>query len=118
MGGRRAASVSEFVGTGKRRKDLAEKIHSGFETGSHEDVSKAAASLAKQVVPKKRLNSYLALLVPFVTDQITRETPSANLRRDVRREWSRLKKVHGLKVSRIVSQAVEQATIAVIRARR
>lgn len=115
MGGRRATSVSEILGAGRSHTRLVNKLDSALTADDTTAISAAASQLATKVVSPKELDSHLALLVPYIRRELSSKTPSDDLRRDVRREWSRVKKEHNVRLNRVVSEAVVQGAIDLLR---
>jgi len=117
MGGRRAASLSDVLASARRYPRLERELDEGLKRNDPETASKAAATLALKVIPSDDLASYLRLLVPFVKKQLDAPKKSPDLRSDVRHEWSRLKKTHGIRASEAVNSSVVQAVIDLLRTR-
>jgi hypothetical protein len=118
MGGRRATSLSEVFGPRKIPPGLEKRLHSALSDRDPQAISDAAASLATKALPRESLDSYITLLVPFVRQHLAKRTPPEDIRRDVRREWARLKKLHSIDVRRVISDAVVQAAEDFLKAKR
>ena len=118
MGGRRATSLADVLGSEKTYPRLERELRSALSDQDPNAISDAAAALATRAVPPYRLDSYLALLVPFIRKQLARRAPPKDVRREVRREWAHIKKTHGIEVRRVVNDAVVQAAVDLIKAKR
>lgn len=115
MGGRRATSISDVLGPKKSYPSLEKKLHRALSEKDLKGISTAAATLATKSVPLTDLDSYLVHLVPFIRKQLTKKEPPKDVRRDVRREWARIKKSEGIQVRPVVSNAVVQAAIDLLK---
>jgi len=118
MGGRRATSLVQVLGPKRIFPLLEKKLHTALSDQDPQAISDAAAALATKAVPRERADSFLALLVPFIKRQLARRAPPKDLRREVRREWAHIKKTHGIKVRRVISDAVVQAAEDLLKAKR
>ena len=118
MGGRRATSLIEVLGPKKAYPKLEKKIQSALSDQDPRAISDAAAALATKALPSAALDTYLVHLSPFITKHLAMRTLPSDIRSKVRHEWSHIKGVHGIKVRRVVSEAVVQAAENLIRAKR
>jgi len=118
MGGRRATSLVEVIGTKKSYPTLEKKLHTALSDQDPIAISDAAANLATKVLSPQDLSSYLVHLVPFIKRELARWAPAKDVRRKVRREWSHIKKTHGIKLRSVVNDAVVQAAEDLLRAKR
>ncbi len=118
MGGRRATSLDEVLGPKKSYPTLEKKLHSALSDRDPRAISDAAAAIATKAIPPQNVESYLVHLVPFIKKQLAKRVPPKDVRRKVRREWSRIKKAHGIKVRRVINDAVAQAAENLLRPKR
>lgn len=118
MGGRRATSLAEVLGSRRAYPGLERNLHQALSDQDPQAISNAAAALATKALRPKDLDSYLIHLVPFIRKQLAKPAPPKDVRRDVRREWSRVKKAHGIEVRRVISDAVVQAAEDLLRGKR
>jgi hypothetical protein len=118
MGGRRATSLVEVLGPKKTYPTLEKKLRSALSDQDPHAISGAAAALATKAFPPRDFESYLVHLVPFIKKQLAKPAPPKDVRRKVRREWSHIKKTHGIKVRRVINDAVVQAAENLLKAKR
>ena len=118
MGGRRATSLADVLGPGRTYPGLQRKLHNALTDKNPQAISDAAAELAIKAVPRQRLDSYLKLLVPFIKKRLAKPAAPEDIRREVRIEWTHIKKAHGIEVRRVVNDAVVQAAEDLLRSRR
>ena len=116
MGGRRAVSIRDALGTSRSFPKLERDLDQGLSKQDPRAVSQAASDLAKRAIPATELTSHLRLFVPFIQKQLG-EAPDRDVRSDVRREWARLKKTHDIHVSEAVNNSLVQAVISFLKAR-
>ena len=117
MGGRRATSLVEVLGPSQTYPQLERDLHRGIAKEDARAISAAAASLAKKSLSPRRLDSYLELLLPFIKKRFQQQPKGRDLRADVRREWSRIKRAHEIRLNHVVNDAVVQAVIDLLRAK-
>lgn len=115
MGGRRAASLGEVLGSSRSAPKLERELREGLRKKDPEILTKAARDVAAKVIEPSLLAAHLKLLVPFVSERLRSPRPSADIRSDVRAEWSRLKREHGIRETATVNDAVVHAVIDVLR---
>ena len=116
MGGRRARSLSDVFG----RVDpaLERRLKSAVESGDGEALADSASAVARRAVITPHLAAYLEHFTPFIRARLARGTPLEDPRKEVRAEWSRLKRVRSLPVTGLQqADAIVQAVIDFLRAR-
>ena len=116
MGGRRATTISDVLGSDKSYPRLERELQSALSDQNPHAISSVAAELAARALPQTELDTYLTLLVPFIKKELSRRRkPQEDIRRSVRREWSQVKKANNVEVRRVVNDAVVQAAIDVLK---
>lgn len=117
MGGRRARSISEVLGPGRSYPGLERQLTTALKSGDPSAIAEASVKLANKAVTTRELDTYLAYFVPYIQDKLAQAKPSGDIRKDVREEWSRLKRQHDIDVRGVLSDAVAQAVIDFLKAR-
>ena len=110
MGGRRATSLNAVVGAA-HSPALEHRLKVALRSADPEAIAATSAELTRRAIPLRQLDECLTHFTPFVRAKLERRVPLDDPRREVRAEWSRLKRQHDLHPSSVLSQAVEQAVI-------
>jgi len=115
MGGRRAVSLSQVLGSTTREPKLEARLHSALRRGEPEEIADVSSALAARVLSPAEAANYLALFVPFVREHLTKPLPPQDLRASVREEWTHLKSKHDLNVKGVLNDAVVQSVLDLLR---
>ncbi len=110
MGGRRATSLGAVVGDA-RSPALEHRLKVALKSADPEAIASTSAELTRKAIPLRQLDECLTHFTPYIRAKLEGGVPIEDPRREVRAEWSRLKRQHDLHPSSILSQAVEQAVI-------
>jgi hypothetical protein len=117
MGGRRATSLSAIASPSRSVSSIERKLKSAIRAGDPVAIAKSSLQLSKKVFAPGKLDDYLGHFTPFIRQKLAQGFPVLDPRKEVRAEWSRIKRDYDIPLTGARSQAVEQAVIDFIRAR-
>jgi len=110
MGGRRARSLVEIVGTGLSRQK--EKFEQAIASGDPQAVTTSSAQLMASSKRAANIIYYVSKLADFVRKIVEKGDDLSREEREslARKEWSRIKRKENIKNDPIVTEAVVRAT--------
>jgi hypothetical protein len=105
------------VGIGRLDTSLEQQLKTALKKGNIEAIAESSAALSRRAIANRELDGYLERFTPFIREKLSRRIPLDDPRKEVRAEWSRLKREYNIRIRAVLSQAVEQAVIDFLRTR-
>lgn len=117
MGGRRATSLTHVVAIGRLDPSLERQLKTALQKGDPEAIAESGSALSLKAISSRQLDAFLEHFTPFIREKLARGRPLDDPRKEVRAEWSRLKREHDIRIKGVLSEAVVQAVIDFLRNR-
>lgn len=116
MGGRRARSIDEIVGTGRRISAHAGHLARALEGGDPGAVVESSAKIVAGSTKVDDILYYASKLIPFIRREVRSEKELTHEKRQklARKAWSRIKRQEGLEDDPIVTRAIVSAAAKAI----
>ncbi|MEJ0085099.1 MAG: hypothetical protein WDO72_05430 [Pseudomonadota bacterium] len=116
MGGRRASSISEIVGSNPRLAPLSRKLGKALTSEDPEKVARAAADLVATGSKSTDILYYATQMSEFIRRTVESGKDLSHNEREslAREEWSRVKAREGLPDDSIATQAIVSAATRAI----
>jgi len=111
MGGRRASSISQIVGSGSRLRPLSQQLGRALSAENPQRVAEAAANLLATGPKSTDILYYAAQMTKFIRRAVEsgKDLPYNKREALAREEWSRIKAREGLPDDSVTTQAIVSA---------
>ncbi len=117
MGGRRARSLSDLAAPGRSVVGIGRMLGAAIRQGDPDTIAKRSIQISKKSFVPSKIDSYFGYFVPFIHHKLSAGIQLIDARKEVRAEWSRIKREHGIEFHGVRNEAVVQAVIDFLRAR-